>query len=340
MCTNISIIADNGDVFWGRTMDFTFDPFKSSVDSKMTAYPAQFKIKGLHQNWSTKYAFMGINVNNSLFFNDGINSAGIVGDAQYLEEATWDTPTNLKKRGLQPIIGEEVVAYVLSNFGSVAEIKDAFTHLGQEKTTYPDWEDADTGIPTPIPMHYTFSDAKGNSVILEPVNQGAFKIYDGIGVMTNSPEYPWHLDNLRNYLQLTNHNLGHQQLTEKLDIKQIESGSGLIGLPGDYTAPSRFVRGTYLSKFLAPFHADQGITQLYNVFKSVMIPQGIEHTQENSAKCDYTGYWAGYDVTKRSIYVQPEDCPTMTKFTLDPNIATKVTEPIQHDFQVLETSSN
>ena len=339
MCTNISITADNGDVFWGRTMDFTFDPFKPSADSKMTSYPANYELEGLYQSWSTKYAFMGINVNDSLFFNDGINSAGIVGDAQYLEEASWDTVDNLKKRGLKPIIGEEVVAYVLSNFGSIAEIKEAFQKMGQEKTTYPDWEAADTGIPTPIPMHYTFSDSTGKSVILEPVSNGAFKIYDGIGVMTNSPEYPWHLDNLRNYLQLTNHNLGHNQITDQLDIKQIESGSGLIGLPGDYTAPSRFVRSTYLSKFLAPFHSDQGITQLYNVFKALMIPRGIEHLSAEIDNCDYTGYWAGYDVTKRSLYIQPEDCPTMTKFVLDPNITTKVTQPIQHEFKVLETKN-
>ena len=337
MCTTIAIKSDSGDVFWGRTMDFTFDPFKPSADSKMTTFPANYELKGLHQSWTTKYPFMGINVNDSLFFNDGINSAGIVGDAQFLEEASWDTVESLKKRGLKPIIGEEVVAYVLSNFGSIAEIKEAFKHFGQEKTNYPDWENADTGIPTPIPMHYTFSDASGKSVILEPVNNGAFKIYDGIGVMTNSPEYPWHLDNLRNYLHLTNHNLGHHQISDQLDIKQIESGSGLLGLPGDYTAPSRFVRGTFISKFLAPFHSDQGIPQLYNVFKSVMIPRGLEHLQEGEDKCDYSGYWAGYDVSSRSLYIQPEDCPTMTKFVLDPDTTTKITQPIQHDFKVLET---
>ena len=157
--------------------------------------------------------------------------------------------------------------------------------------------------------------------------------------MTNSPEYPWHLDNLRNYLQLTNHNLGHNQITDQLDIKQIESGSGLIGLPGDYTSPSRFVRSTYLSKFVAPFHSDQGITQLYNVFKALMIPRGIEHLSAETDNCDYTGYWAGYDVTQRSLYIQPENCPTMTKFVLDPNITTKVTQPIQHEFKVLETKN-
>ncbi|WP_181189501.1 linear amide C-N hydrolase [Bombilactobacillus bombi] len=336
MCTSISIQATNQDTFWGRTMDFTFDPFKPSVDSKITAYPQNFKIQGMQQSWTTKYAFAGVNVNDSLFFNDGINSAGIAGDAQYLEEASWDTAENLQKRSLKPIIGEELVAYVLSNFGSIAEIKAAFTHFGQVKTDYPDWEAAHTGIPTPIPMHFTFCDNNNHSIILEPVNNGAFKIYDGIGVMTNSPEYPWHLDNLRNYIHLHNYNLGHQQLTSQLNLQQIESGSGLVGLPGDYTAPSRFVRSTFLSKYLAPFERHQGITQLYNVFKTVMIPQGIEHVASDSDTCDYTGYWSGYDLAQRCLYVQPEDCLTMTKFVLKADLKQKTTVAINHDFQTAD----
>ena len=78
-----------------------------------------------------------------------------------------------------------------------------------------------------------------------------------------------------NDVQLTNHNLGQQQLNSQLNIKQIESGSGLLGLPGDYTATSRFVKSAFLSDFLAPFKREQGICQLYNVFKAVMLPKGI-----------------------------------------------------------------
>lgn len=67
-------------------------------------------------------------------------------------------------------------------------------------------------------------------IVLEPVNNGAFKIYDSIGVMTNSPEYSWHLNNLRNYVQMRPHNVGENKLNDQLVIKQIESGSGLLGL--------------------------------------------------------------------------------------------------------------
>ncbi|MEB3362667.1 linear amide C-N hydrolase [Lactobacillus sp. R2/2] len=47
MCTTIAIKSDSGDVFWGRTMDFTFDPFKPSADSKMTTFPANYELNGL-----------------------------------------------------------------------------------------------------------------------------------------------------------------------------------------------------------------------------------------------------------------------------------------------------
>lgn len=98
------------------------------------------------------------------------------------------------------------------------------------KTEYQPWEDAETGIPSPIPMHFTFFDPSGKGIVLEPVNTGAFKIYDSIGVMTNSPEYSWHLNNLRNYVQMRPHNVGENKLNDQLVIKQIESGSGLLGL--------------------------------------------------------------------------------------------------------------
>ena len=66
-----------------------------------------------------------------------------------------------------------------------------------------------------------------------------------VGVLTNSPEYPWHLVNLRNYVNLrpepaASVELGGEKLTP------VGSGSGLLGIPGDYTPPSRFVRAAFL----------------------------------------------------------------------------------------------
>lgn len=321
--TSIAMKANNGDLFWGRTDDFTFSPFKKSVKTQITAFPKNTEMPSRYHKWMSKYAFVGINVNNSLFYNDGINSEGLVGDAQYLEECSWDTEENLKKRGLTPIVGAEFVSYILSNFKDITEIKEAIPKLALLKTKYQPWEDAETGIPSPIPMHFTFFDPSGKGIVLEPVNNGAFKIYDSIGVMTNSPEYSWHLNNLRNYVQMRPHNVGENKLNDQLVIKQIESGSGLLGLPGDYTPPSRFIRATFLSNYIDSFKREDGIMQLYDVFKTVMIPKGLEKLSANSTKSDYTGYWIGYHVTKHTLYIQPECCNTFTQFTLSADLKEK-----------------
>lgn len=99
-CTSIAMKANNGDLFWGRTDDFTFSPFKKSVKTQITAFPKNTEMPSCYHKWMSKYAFVGINVNNSLFYNDGINSEGLVGDTQYLEECSWDTEENLKKARL------------------------------------------------------------------------------------------------------------------------------------------------------------------------------------------------------------------------------------------------
>lgn len=83
-CTSIAMKANNGDLFWGRTDDFTFSPFKKSVKTQITAFPKNTEMLSCYHKWMSKYAFVGI------------NSEGLVGDAQYLEECSWDTEENLK----------------------------------------------------------------------------------------------------------------------------------------------------------------------------------------------------------------------------------------------------
>ena len=75
----------------------------------------------------------------------------------------------------------------------------------------------------------------------------------------------------------------------------------MFGLPGDYTAPSRFVRATMLANHLDAFPADQGLNQLYGVFRSVMVPRGLEKEAADNPLSDCTRYWAGYDLTQRRL---------------------------------------
>lgn len=82
---------------------------------------------------------------------------------------------------------------------------------------------------------------KGNSLVIEHV-EGELKVYDNlIGVMTNSPTFDWHLTNLRNYVSLSPNN-PRPVTVEGVKGTGFGQGGGMLGLPGDYSPPSRFVR--------------------------------------------------------------------------------------------------
>ncbi|MCO6543853.1 MAG: linear amide C-N hydrolase [Lactobacillus sp.] len=305
MCTSIAINADNGQVFWGRTMDMNLGMFGEDpgIDVDIINIPCGATIASQLQPWTSKYSMMGLCAADNFNVFDGINAAGLAGGLQVLMESTHAEAEQLQARQLQPLLGEEFVTFVLTNFSSVAEIKAHIQEYGLLHHPYRRGQQR-----LQLPGHYMFVDETNDSVIIEPTDQGGFKLYDSIGVMTNSPEYDWHLTNLRNYLKLTNVDpvKSKKIYNDHLTLKPIETGTGygMFGLPGDYTSPSRFVRAALLAHNLDSFTAADGINQLYSVLKTAMIPRGLEHGHAQSPVSDYTRYWVGYDLTQRQLYVQ------------------------------------
>lgn len=122
---------------------------------------------------------------------------------------------------------------MLAECSTVDEVKEA---LSQVRVINID--------PRSSTVHWRFTEASGRQVVLEIVNE-MMNFYDNpLGVLTNSPGLEWHWTNLNNYINLQpgtlpEHNFG------PLEPKSFGHGSGLLGLPGDFTPPSRFVRATF-----------------------------------------------------------------------------------------------
>lgn len=305
MCTSITLTSTEGRVFYGRTMDLNLGMFGEDPGTDATSIvniPQGVRIDSQLEPWTAKYAAIGVGGRDSFYLYDGVNEHGLAGDVQVLMEATHATADSLKDRNLKGLLGEEFVTFVLTNFKSVADIKE---HIGEYALLDQPSVSGDQSME--LPLHYTFFDETKAGVVLEPTDNGAFKLYDSIGVMTNSPEYDWHLTNIRNYISLDNLDPKKpKSVSANLTLQPIEAGTGygMFGLPGDYTAPSRFVRATMLANHLDPFSADQGLNQLYGVFRSVMVPRGLEKEAADNPLSDCTRYWAGYDLTQRRLCVQ------------------------------------
>ena len=104
---------------------------------------------------------------------------------------------------------------------------------------------------TPLPLHHIVSDATGASLVIEYMD-GEMSMFDNkVGAMTNSPNYDWHLLNLRNYANLTPR-AAPARAIDGVSLAPFGAGSGMLGLPGDFTPPSRFVRAVAFVNTMIP----------------------------------------------------------------------------------------
>lgn len=334
MCTGIRVTATNGDIFWGRTMDLNIPMFgtpeglPAALDNivVISTVPAGVDMPSPLTPWKSKYASMGVGIKGTNILLDGINEKGLAGDTQVLMECTRGAATDIAARKQTAVLAEEFVSFILSQFATVAEIREKYNDYALLDEPY-----AVFGQKISMPLHYSFVDTSGDGIVLEPVEDGSFKIYDYAGAMTNSPEYDWHLVNLRNYIGLSNIDPSTAStLPNGYKLEPIEGGTGfgMFGLPGDYTAPSRLVRAMNLAAYLKPFGREKGISQLYAAFRTVIIPPGLEHKGDVTSWSDYTRYWSGYDLTEQTVFVQSGEGLAITSKKLDPTVTETVYDTI------------
>jgi len=206
----------------------------------------------------------------------------------------------------------DVANYLLSNFATVEEARQAMPKIRVVRN--PDIE-KEFGVP--IPIHYVVTDAAGGSIVIE-YTKGTLAIYDNkIGVMTNSPNYDWHLLNLRNYSSLRAMGAPASRNIDGVSLAPFGAGSGMLGLPGDFTPPSRFIRAVAFVHTMEPVKdATEGVSAASTMLNNFDIPRGLvrEGKSEDDSILGYTQwsviadtrhkvyyYWTMYDRRMRSV---------------------------------------
>jgi len=116
--------------------------------------------------------------------------------------------------------------------------------------------------------------------VIEPVD-GTLKVHDApLGIMTNAPTYDWHMTNLQNYINLSVKDVEGTKLGP-VSLPAFGSGSGLHGMPGDFTPPSRFVRAAIYAQSAAPnATAEDAVLSAFHILNQFDIPKG---SVQNSA---------------------------------------------------------
>lgn len=295
-CTGIIIRAQDGTVVPARTMEFGFD-----IKSNIAAVPAGTNIDTLVLNpdetgfrYEAKYGFLGANALDKPIVIDGMNTEGLYFGAFYFSGAAVFEELTETNRD-HAVSSEELGNWILGQFATVKEVREALPTITIVGTVIED-------IGGVAPLHYTVVDALGDAIVIEYTKDG-LTIHDNtVNVITNNPPYDWHLTNLRGYIGLNSQNntkitVGQQTLVP------FGQGTGMAGLPGDFTSPSRFVRAVAFANTALPaVDSNDAIFEAFHILNAFDIPKGsIREGEGKEFHTDYT-IWTSAADTKNVRY--------------------------------------
>ncbi len=295
-CTGITIRPGDGSVIFARTMEFGMD-LKSNVIIVPRGYEFQGTAPGDQpgMRWTTRYGIVGANALDEPFVADALNEKGLhVGVFYFPGYAEYQ---QVKPEGAARTLAPwELSAYLLGTCGTVEEAVKAAQQVFVGEVVM----EAMGFVP---PLHWIATDASGASVVFEHVGGELIVHPNPLGVMTNSPQFDWHLTNLSNYVTMTARNSEGIDLAGK-KITPLGQGSGMLGLPGDFTPPSRFVRAVAYTQTALPVEtAKDGVLQAFHLLNQFDIPKGAAMSVEHGvAVADHTLWTSAADLKNRRYY--------------------------------------
>lgn len=278
MCTGLALETKDGLHLFGRNMDIEY-----SFNQSIIFIPRNFKCvnKSNKKELITKYAVLGMGTifDDYPTFADGMNEKGL--GCAGLNFPVYVSYSKEDIEGKTNIPVYNFLLWVLANFSSVEEVKEALKNANI----------VDIPISENIPnttLHWMISDITGKSIVVEQTKEKLNVFDNNIGVLTNSPTFDWHVANLNQYVglrynQVPEFKLGDQSLTA------LGQGTGLVGLPGDFTPASRFIRVAFLRDAMIKNDKDSiDLIEFFHILNNVAMVRGSTRTVEE--KSDLTQY--------------------------------------------------
>lgn len=285
MCTCIDFkTTDN---YFGRNLDLEY-----RFNEKVVITPRGYEFKLKNGNViNTKSALIGMAtvVNDYPLYAEASNESGLSMAGLYFPGNAKFFEPDASKLNLSPY---ELIPYLLGLYSTVSEVRGVFDNLNITNTAFMD------NMPV-TDLHWMISD--GNDCIVVEQMQDGLKVYDNpLGVLTNNPPFDYHIINVNNYINLTP-NCAKNRFSNKINLSQYGQGMGALGLPGDTSPASRFVRAAF-NKLNSSCKGDEeeSVSQFFHILDSVAMVKGATVTAEG--KYDITSYSCCINVSKGIYY--------------------------------------
>lgn len=296
MCTAMTLSSKQGEIFFGRNMDFSYDiaPHLYIIPRGYKWQP-EFHTKSI----ADTYRFIGIGqeLDGVLGFFDGVNECGFCAAALYF--AGYASYANKPcSQTLLPVASFEFLHFILGRCSCIRDLRDLLSRIEIVGAADP----VTGGV---APLHWIVVDKSGECVVIEQTEKGLDVMNNPMGVLANSPDFPWHMTNLRNYMEATP-NQTEEALWGNVKLTPFGQAGGTGILPGGFTSPERFVRTSYLKSFLPlPLNQNESIVSFFHVMENVAVPKGA--VLSGRGTYDYTRYTALINVSTCEYYFKTYD---------------------------------
>lgn len=310
MCTAITYKAQNH--YFGRTLDYELSYGEQIVITPRNKALSFKKMPELKNHYSI-IGMATVIDNIPLYFDatneKGLSMAGLLfdGNAKYFGFEN-------SKNNLAPF---ELIPYILAKCETTKQAKNILENTNLIDINF------SNDLPN-TPLHWMLADKNG-SIVVESVAEG-LKIYDNpVGILTNNPPFPIQLFNLRNYLNLSPFE-AYNRFSQNISLSPFSRGMGAIGLPGDFSSTSRFVRAAFVRNNSAS-NSDElsAVSQFFHILGAVTLPRGTVRLE--NGEFDITRYTSCCNTDKGIYYYTTYDNCCITAVNMH-NYNIDASEPI------------
>ncbi|MDN3202157.1 choloylglycine hydrolase [Enterococcus faecalis] len=300
MCTSLTYVTK--DHYFGRNFDYELS-YNEVITITPRNYPLEFrKVNDLINH----YAMIGIaaGVANYPLYYDATNEKGLS-----MAGLNFSGYANYKeyKEGKENITPFEFIPWILGQCSTVEEAKEMLENINLVNI------DFSKELPL-APLHWLLADTE-KSVVIESMKDG-LHIYDNpVGVLTNNPSFDYQLFNLNNYRMLSN-KTQKNNFSKNIDLSVYSRGMGGIGLPGDLSSSSRFVRAAFTKLNSVSGKSElESVSQFFHILGSVEQQKGL--CDVGNGSYEYTIYSSCCNMDKGIYYYRTYNNSQITSIDMN-----------------------
>lgn len=280
------------DFYFGRTLDYDFS-YGEEVVITPRNFPLAYRFQDTVDN---HYAMIGIAhvAEGCPLYYEAMNEKGLgMGGLNFVGNAVY----RKEQAGKDNVATFEFIPWILAQCATVEEARALLERINLTDTPF------DEKL-LPAQLHWMIASREG-AIVVEAVREG-LRVYDNpTGVLTNNPPFDQQLFQLNNYMHLSPKE-PQNLFSDKLDLRIYGRGMGALGLPGDLSSQSRFVRASFVKmNSISGDSEGESVSQFFHILGSVDQQRGCCEVEEG--KFEYTIYTSCYNADKGILYYTTYD---------------------------------